>query len=165
MTSHATRSENASRPVDARWGDSWSVLGLLGLTFGILGVADIALGVFPITFGSSEWAFGTFSAVLNGFAIPTLGAYLYLASRLATGSDMSLRVTAAVLGFGAIALFALAFAYLSVVPIALESAGANTEALLVMKKGIAKALILNLAYIALYAFGAVKAWRSASSRA
>lgn len=165
MPSQSNKDELSSRSDYAASTGAWSVVGWLGLTFGILGVIDILLGVFPITFGSPEWTFGTFSAVLNGFAIPTMGAYLFLASRIARGSRLSLRVTAAILMLGAVLLFVLVLAYLTVVPIALESASANADASLVMKKGIAKALLLNLAYLVLYGFGALKAWRSAGIRA
>jgi hypothetical protein len=142
--------------------DAWSALGWLGFAFVVLGVLDIGLGIFPTAFGRPEWVFGTVSAILNGFAIPTMGAYLVLGAALASGGKARLMGIAAAMLVAACVILGLGLYFLTVVPVALDSVRASPEAMLGMKKAIAKAVMLDVAYAALLVIGALRAWTSAN---
>src|SRR6476620_5631270 len=77
--------------------DAWSVLSWVGIAFIVMGLTDIALGWYPASFGNPEWEFGAVSAALNGFALPTLGLYLVLASTIARRQALIGRILAVVL--------------------------------------------------------------------
>src|ERR1044071_178410 len=144
--------------------EAWSALGWLGLAFVILGIADIVLGVFPPSFDSTEWVFGTISAVLNGYAIPAMGAFLFLASGLARGTRLQLQITWGLMLLVGIVMAGLGMLYLTVAPIALDSVRQNADAFMSMKKGIGKGFALVIAYTILHIGGAVKGWIASNHR-
>ncbi|MGH9888013.1 MAG: hypothetical protein ACREBE_20945 [bacterium] len=158
----ANQNESKRQPaaLGARNAAAWTSLGWLGIAFILLGLADIGLGIFPPAFGNPGWVFGTTSAVLNGFAIPTMGTYLYLGSVVVRGSRTEASALAALMLVIAVALVAFGMLHLSVTPVALDAVRATPDALLAMRKGIAKAAMLDLAYIVLYVAGAARAWTS-----
>lgn len=144
--------------------DAWLLVGLVGIVFVVLGFTDIALGLYPLAFGNSEWEFGMVSAILNGFAIPTMGFYLFLASLVARGRSAGARITAVLMIVVAVALTVLALFYAMAIPLALRSVSGNALVALGMKKALVKAGVLFVGYLGLYSFGALKGWRCGSAR-
>lgn len=149
-----------ARPEATTQRDAWSLVGWLGFAFMLLGFADIALGVYPTAFGNAEWEFGTVSGVLNGFAIPTMGAYLLLGSLIARQSRVAARALAVVMVVVAATLVVLALLYATGIPLALRTVQQNAVLTLGIKKAILKAAMLLVAYLALYVYGAVRGWRA-----
>jgi hypothetical protein len=137
------------------------LLGWLGIVIVVLGFADIVMGLYPTGFGNPEWEFGMASAILNGLAIPTMGAYLLLGCFVARGERVGARVTAVGMIVIAVLLLVLGLLYATGIPLALRSVSGNAVVVLGMKKAILKAGILLVGYLALYVFGALRGWRSA----
>lgn len=138
---------------------AWRLLGWIGGLFIIIGFADIALGWYPPAFGNSEWEFGTISGSLNALTIPVMGIYLLAASAIARGDRLLGRALAILLALVAVGLLVLGFIYVTVIPVALKAAAGNPVVSLGMKKAIAKALLLGVAYLGLVVLAAVRAWR------
>ena len=141
--------------------DAWSLLAWLGTTFILMGAIDIGLGTYPMAFGNAEWEFGVVSSILNGFAIPTMGCYLLLASSIARGSSGLTRGVAIGMVVVALTLVVLGLLYVTVVPVALKAVNQSDVVYLGMKKAVVKALTFLLAYWLLYVVGAIKGWRAA----
>jgi hypothetical protein len=140
--------------------DAWRVVGWVGLAFVIMGATDIALAWYPTAFGNPEWEFGAIAATLNGFALPLLGLFLVLASAVARRRrivSLAVSVIAIVLF---LALAVLAFVYVTVIPLALKSVAADPILTLGMRKAVVKALVLFIAYAALFAAAAVRGIRT-----
>jgi hypothetical protein len=140
--------------------DGWRALAWVGTAFVIMGLTDIALGWYPASFGNAEWEFGAISASLNGFALPTLGLYLILGSTVALERGTLGRVLSIVLLVLAFVIGALAVTYVTVVPMALQSVATEPALTAGMRKAIIKASVLFVAYGALFAMGARRAWRT-----
>lgn len=139
--------------------DAWSLIGWLGIVLVGLGFFDIALGMYPLAFGNSEWEFGMITGILNGFALPTMGFYLFLGSLIALGKRIGARVTALVMVIVAVSLILLGLLYATAIPLALKSAP-NALVALGIKKALLKAGVLLVGYLALYFFAAFRGWRS-----
>ena len=140
--------------------DAWSLVGWLGIVLVVLGFVDIGLGLYPLAFGNSEWEFGMITGILNGFALPTMGFYLFLGSLIAGGKRIGARVTALVMVVVAATLVALGLLYATAIPLALKSVAGNALLALGIKKALVKAGVLLVGYLALYVVGAVRGWRS-----
>jgi hypothetical protein len=149
-------SDKVLRPESGATRSSWSLLGVLGGAFVVMGVADIALGIYPMAIGDPEWEFGVISAILNAFAIPTMGAYLLLSSLLASNKVALTRVVAVLAIVLALFLIALSILYVTVIPLALKSVGQNATLLLGMQKAIIKAGLLLVAYVALFIYAGMR---------
>ncbi len=121
-----------------------------------MGLADILLGIFPTAMGDPEWEFGVISSILNGFAIPTMGAYLLLSWLLATGKVIWSRVVGIVAIFVACLLIALAILYATAIPLALKSVEQNATLLLGMQKAMIKAAVLLVSYICLFVLAGMR---------
>jgi hypothetical protein len=141
--------------------DAWSALATIGAAFFVLGLIDIGLGWYPAALGNLEWEFGTISGSLNALAIPMLGLYLMLASAIARSDRGMARVVSLLMGLLLVGLVGLGVIYLTVVPVAIKSVAGNALVSLGIKKGVAKAVTLGIAYCALLATGIVKGWRVA----
>lgn len=141
--------------------DAWTLIGWIGLAFVLMGIADISLGFYPLAFGNVEWEFGVISGTLNGFAIPTMGAYLMLSSAVARNRPNVVRGVAVAMLAVAVCLVILGLLYLSVVPVAIRAVDRSEVVLLGMKKAIVKGGVLLFAYWLLYLLGGIKGWRAA----
>ncbi len=141
--------------------DAWTLVGWLGLAFVLMGFADIALGFYPMAFGNAEWEFGVISGMLNGFAIPTMGAYLLLASAVARNKPSLTRGVAVWMFVLAAMIVVVGLLYLSVVPLAIRAVDRSDVVLLGIKKAIVKAAILLFAYWFLYLIGGIRGWKLA----
>ena len=142
--------------------DAWQLLAWVGAAFFVMGIVDIALAWYPMGWGVPEWEFGALAATMNGFAVPMLGAYLFLGAAVARRKPVLARVSAIGMLLLALTFVVLAFMYVTVVPIALKATSESAPIHFGMKKAIVKAVLLFFVYIALSIAGAVKAWRSAS---
>jgi len=140
--------------------DAWTILSWVGVAFVVMGFTDVGLGWYPSSFGNAEWEFGAISAALNGFALPTLGLYFALAAIVASRRAVLSRVLSAIFFMLLLATIALAFIYLTVVPLALKSVAANSLLTAGMQKAIVKASMLFFVYSALFAWGGLRAWRA-----
>jgi hypothetical protein len=158
-TQSAERSTVRSETSSGR--EAWTLIGWIGLIFVLMGVVDIALGVYPTAFGNAEWEFGVASGILNGFAIPTMGAYLLLSSAVARQKAALSRTIAVLMWVIAAVLVILGLLYVTVVPAALKSVDRSDVILLGMKKAIVKAVLFLVAYWFLYAVGGLKGWKAA----
>ena len=125
----------------------------------VMGFIDIAIGTFPAAFGNPEWEFGVITAVLNGFAIPTMGLYLAIGSALARGRRGTARILAIVMIVLAVTVIGLGVLYALVAPIALTSVNQNPTLLIGVKKAILKSAIFVVAYAGLYAVAALHTFR------
>jgi hypothetical protein len=152
-------SDSVSRAPVANAVAAWRTLDWLAVAFLVLGLTDIALGWFPLAFGKPEWEFGTISGSLNALTIPMFGLYLLLASAIARGDRRAGRVVAAIMAVLALFLAFLGVVYLTVAPIAIRSVADAPGASLGIRKAIAKALLLGVAYLVLLIVGARKGWR------
>jgi hypothetical protein len=159
-TSRPFDKTTSSRSEFALQREAWFLLGWLGIAFVVLGFADIALGLYPLAFGNQEWEFGTVSAILNGFALPTMGFYLLLGSLVSRGKGIGARVLALVMIVVAVLLVVLGLLYATAIPLALKSVSGNAVVALGMKKALVKAAVLLVGYLALYLFGAFRGCRS-----
>jgi len=152
---------SSPRPESGLQRDAWSLIGWLGIVLVILGFVDIGLGLYPTAFGNSEWEFGTLTGILNGFALPTMGFYLLLASFIAGGKRVAARVTSLLMIVVVVALVVLGLLYATGIPLALKSVAGNALLTLGIKKALVKAGVLLVGYLSLYVLGAVRGWRSA----
>lgn len=125
----------------------------------IMSVIDLALGWYPLGFGKPEWEFGTISATIAGFAIPTLALYLIFGSALARERTNVVRGIAIAMIVLAVFLAILCILYLTSVPLALMAASTNPSIHLGLKKAIVKSLTLFLGYETLFIVGAIKGLR------
>jgi hypothetical protein len=140
--------------------NGWVLLGWVGLAFMAMGLTDVALGWYPSSFGNAEWEFGAISASLNGFALPTLGLYLILASTTSLEKRVLSRIVSIALFVLALTIAGLAATYATVVPLALQSVAADPLLTAGMKKAIIKAGVLFVAYGTLFIAGGRRAWSS-----
>jgi len=145
--------------------DAWLMLSWVGIAFVVMGVTDIALGWYPPSFGNAEWEFGAISATLNGFALPTLGLYLILATSLARRSRLIGRALSIALACLTLTMITLGVIYLTVIPLALSSVAANEMLTAGMRKAVIKASVLFVAYVVLFGLGAIQAWRAGGTEA
>lgn len=145
--------------------DAWPVFAWLGATFLAMGLIDLALAWFPLGFGNAEWEFGTISATLNGLPLPTLGLVLLLVSGAALERRWQTRAVAVATLTIALLLTAAAFLYATVLPIALNVAGADNP---LVRAGLQKAGIkagaLFILYVTLYIGVGIKAFRLSAPR-
>jgi hypothetical protein len=139
--------------------EAWRVVGWVGIAFVVMGFTDVALAWYPAAFGNPEWEFGAISATLNGFALPTLGLYLVLASSLARSRKLPAVAAAGLAIALVVALLVLAFIYVTVIPLALRSVAHAPLIASGMKKAIVKAIVLFLSYGVLFAAAAMKGLR------
>ena len=140
---------------------AWSLLGYIGFAFLIIGAIDIGLAWFPFVLGSPEWEFGTIGASLNGLPLPGLGLMLVLASGVALGNRVQIRIAALVCAFLVLALLVLAFLYVTVIPVALGEVS-NAVVRAGLMKSIVKALVLFVIYPVLFGWVAFRGMRLAS---
>lgn len=138
---------------------AWRLLGWIGAAFVVMGGTDVALAWYPSAFGRPEWEFGAITASLNGLALPLLGIFVLLAVSIAHGRVAAMRVIGSVMFVGAAVLLVLAFMYVTVVPLALNSVSDNAQLATGMKKAIAKASVLFVAYVTLLLVGGISGWR------
>jgi hypothetical protein len=150
-------SEKTSQSAHARV--AWSILGVLGAAFVLMGLTDIVLGIYPPSIGNPEWEFGVVSSILNGFAIPTMGGYLLLASLVARGKLTAARVVSILAIIVAFLLAVMGLLYLTVVPMALKSVAANPVLALGMKKAMVKGVLFLLAYVVLFLYAGLRGLR------
>jgi hypothetical protein len=141
---------------------AWGLLGSLGIAFIIMGGIDIALGAYPLSFGDAEWEFGVVSAILNGFAIPTMGGFLLVGSLIARGKFAAARTMSVLAFLVVLILVGLGLLYVTVLPIALKSVQGNPVLALGMKKATVKGLVFLVAYIALFVVLGRKGMRAQS---
>ncbi len=126
----------------------WRVVALSGVLLGLIGWLDILLMWVPPHFGRPEWEFGTVSATFDALPLATLGLALALAGVLAGGMRLRAQVlawfTAAVL----VILLAAVVLFLLNTPLAWK--GIPPQNLGMLKKAIAKTLVLAVAYLVTY---------------
>jgi hypothetical protein len=135
------------------------MLGWLGVAYLIMSAIDLALGWYPLGFGKPEWEFGTISATIAGFAVPTLALYLILGSALARERTKVARGIAVAMIVLALFVAILFILYLTAVPLALEGVSTNPSIQLGIKKAIVKSLTLFLGYETLFIIGAIEGLR------
>jgi hypothetical protein len=151
-------SEKTSQSAHSRV--AWTVLGVLGAAFVLMGLTDILLGIYPPSIGNPEWEFGVVSSILNGFAIPTMGGYLLLASLLARSKPTAARVVSILAIIVAFLLVIMGLLYLTVVPMALKSVAANPVLALGMKKAMVKGVLFLVAYVVLFQYAGMRGLRA-----
>jgi hypothetical protein len=139
------------------------MLAWLGVAFVVMGVFDVLLGIYPLSFGNVEWEFGVISSILNGFAIPTMGSYLFVSSSLALGRRLAARIAAIAMILVALALVGLGLFYAIAAPIALRAVSQNDVLYLGMKKAVAKAILFLVMYLVLYIAGAMWGWKASKT--
>lgn len=140
----------------------WTVIGGLGLAVAVIGWTDLALLWYPLNFGSPEWEFGTISAHLDGMPLATVGFGLALVGVLNRGWRIPARTLAVVSFLISAALFAVFLIYLLDIPIALR--GVRVELQPIIKKGIVKATVFAVTYMALYGWLGWYVWRNTRGR-
>lgn len=124
-----------------------------------MSVIDLSLGWYPLGFGKPEWEFGTISATIAGFAIPTLALYLIFASALALGRTRVVKGIAVGMLVLAVFLATLFLIYLTSVPLALLAVSKDPGVQLGMRKAIVKSLTLFLGYETVFIVGGIKGLR------
>jgi hypothetical protein len=125
-----------------------------------MGLTDILLGIYPPSIGNPEWEFGVVSSILNGFAIPTMGGYLLLASLLARSKPTAARVVSILAIIVAFLLVIMGLLYLTVVPMALKSVAANPVLALGMRKAMVKGVLFLAAYVVLFLYAGMRGLRA-----
>jgi hypothetical protein len=151
----------SSRRIDPD--QAWSLLGYIGIAFILIGALDIGLAWFPFVLGSAEWEFGTIGATLNGLPLPGLGLMLVLASGVALGLPMRIRVVAAICAVLVVALLGLGFLYVTVIPVALSEV-TNPVVRAGLMKSIVKALALLVIYPALFGWVGFRGLKSSFAK-
>ena len=156
----SARAERPSHAVDTASLQGWRLVGWLGLALIIMGGADILLAWYPPAFGRPEWEFGAITATLNGLALPVLGAFLLLGALIANRHPLPARILSGVMLACVVGLLILAFTYVTVVPLALNSVSDSPQLAAGMRKAVVKASILLGVYSTLMVIGGVVGWRS-----
>ncbi len=151
----------SSRRIDPD--QAWSLLGYIGIAFILIGALDVGLAWFPFVLGSAEWEFGTIGATLNGLPLPGLGLMLVLASGVALGLPMRIRVVAATCALLVVALLGLGFLYVTVIPVALSEV-TNPVVRAGLMKSIVKALALLVIYPALFGWVGFRGLKSSFAK-
>ncbi len=151
----------SSRRIDPD--QAWSLLGYIGIAFILIGALDVGLAWFPFVLGSAEWEFGTIGATLNGLPLPGLGLMLVLASGVALGLPMRIRVVAAICAVLVVALLGLGFLYVTVIPVALSEV-TNPVVRAGLMKSIVKALALLVIYPALFGWVGFRGLKSSFAK-
>ena len=151
----------SSRRIDPD--QAWSLLGYIGIAFILVGALDVGLAWFPFVLGSAEWEFGTIGATLNGLPLPGLGLMLVLASGVALGLPVRIRVVAAICAVLVVALLGLGFLYVTVIPVALSEV-TNPVVRAGLMKSIVKALALLVIYPALFGWVGFRGLKSSFAK-
>ena len=152
--SERTSSSDAAAVLQA-----WRLIGWLGLVLILMGGADILLAWYPAAFGRPEWEFGAITATLNNLALPVIGAFFLLGALVANRRRLPARILATTLFLVVVVLIVLAFIYVTVVPLALNSVSDSPQLSAGMKKAVVKASILLALYSALLVIGGTVGWR------
>ncbi len=140
----------------------WRAVGWFGLLLAGIGLGDIALAWIPTSFGTPEWEFGTVAASMAGLPLVTMGLAALVGSGFAQGSRWMLRMSGAFLVLMALAVGAAFLLFLLDVPLALKSA--PPEALLAIKKAIAKTGMLAVGFSGAYVVGGIAALTYAGTK-
>ena len=123
---------------------------MVGLFLGAIGWFDLVMLWLPGHFGRAEWEFGTISATFDALPLATLGVGLLLAGMLATGWMTRLKA----LGWSCLGIVVVLLAVLVLygldVPLAWK--GVAPAALPMLKRAMAKTVVLALAYLFVYGF-------------
>ncbi len=135
----------------------WHMVALAGLVLGAIGWLDLLLLWFPLHFGRAEWEFGTVSATFDALPLATLGLALLLAGVMASGWRGRLQALMW-FSFGVLVLM-LAALVLYGLDLPLAWKGVAPETLPMLKRAIAKTLVLAVAYLGAYSVFGVIAWR------
>lgn len=137
---------------------AWAILLFTGIAVTVVGWFDLGLLWYPIRFGNVEWEFGTISAHLNGMPLGTVGFGLVAAALVA--QHRSTRPLAWVAGLIVASHLAIGAIYLLDVPVALK--GSAPQVIPMLKKGMLKAGVYLLVYLAFYTVLAIRLWRRPS---
>ncbi len=135
----------------------WRMVALAGLVLGAIGWLDLLLLWFPPHFGRPEWEFGTVSATFDALPLGTLGLALLLAAVMASGWRGRLQALMW-FAFGVLVVL-LAALVLYGLDLPLAWKGVAPETLPMLKRAIAKTLVLAVAYLGAYGLFGVIAWR------
>jgi hypothetical protein len=143
-----------------------------GLVLSLAGWVDVLLFYWPVRFGDNEWEFAVIAQTFDALPLPTLGLVLLaLALRTMPERRFLARLGAVKCALIALLLLALLAIFALDVPVAFNAlARATREAAarggqanpLVgagLKRIVAKALVLGLAYASTYVAMAVLLWR------
>lgn len=145
-------------PLAAIPGQSWAILGWLGIVFLVVGGSDFALTWYPASFGNHEWEFGTVTASFNGLPIVVMGVALVLAAALQTGRRWLLALGTIVAVVMCLWILMGAALWATNVPLALKSVPEGV--VLGMKKSLSKTLVQSATYPIAFAYLAVRGFRS-----
>jgi len=148
------------------------VLLACGIVLAVAGLVDVGLFYWPLRFGDAEWEFGTIAQTLDALPLPTLGLVLIAVGLWARGGrPLWTRATAVVFLLAALLVAILGAIFLLDVPVALKALaraaaaakehGAVPNPLVSsgLKRGIAKAAVFAVTYVAGYATIGVSLWR------
>jgi len=148
---------SSTRRIDPDY--AWSLLTYIGMAFVVIGAVDIGLAWFPFVLGSAEWEFGTIGATLNGLPLPGLGLTLILASGVALGRSMQIRLASVACVFLVVLLLGLGFLYVTVIPVALSDV-TNPVVRTGIMKSIIKAVALFVIYPVLFGWAGYRGLKS-----
>ena len=148
------------------------VLLAVGIVLAIAGLVDVGLFYWPLRFGDAEWEFGTIAQTFDALPLPTLGLALVAVGLWARGGRPAWTRAMALIFLGAAAIVLILSAiFLLDVPVALKAlsraaAAAKQRGLTPnpvvssgLKRGIAKASVFAVTYVAGYAAIGVSLWR------
>jgi hypothetical protein len=136
---------------------AWRLVGWLGMMLAVVGFADVALQWYPLAFQSPEWEFGTVSVSFASLPLLSIGSMALLASFLARGSKHGVIAMAFFLSLLTIGVVLGFLIFLTDVPLALRAA--TGPSLLVLKKSIARTVIMGVSFGTGYLIAAVTSFR------
>ncbi len=148
-------------PVDP--GQSWAVLGWIGLAFIVVGGADFVLTWLPPDFGNREWEYGTVTASFNGLPILLLGLGLLITA--SERLDRRWWGTLGVVGALGLLLWVLAGFALWAMNISLALQTVPDNLLLGVQRALVKTVVQSVVYSVLLAYLVRKAWLAARGAA
>ena len=137
--------------------EGWKWIGWLGLLLTVVGLGDFLLAWYPLRFGAPEWEFGTVASTFAGLPLVSLGFAGMLASGVARGKALLVRVMAWGLFVFAALILVVYVVFLLDVPIALRAV--QGVAALGIKKAVVKTTMLGVVFSAGYLAAAVAALR------
>lgn len=139
----------------------WQLLGWLGWVFLIVGGIDIALTWYPFNLGNPDWEFGTISSTLDSLPVTTMGLAILLASSVARGWKLGIRIFSILLLVAALLVVAAIVIYLLNLPLAFKSV---TEPILRtgLKKAVTKTISQGVFYPTAFVIMGMQGWRHAN---
>lgn len=136
----------------------WQLLGMLGVVFFLSGLLDLGMAGYPFMFGNPDWEFGTIASMLNALPVPMLGLTLLLASAVARGWALGIKLWSIVAIVAAVVILALIVIWALNLPLAFRTVQ-DPLPRLGLKKSVAKTLAQAVLYPAAFMWLGFKGWR------